>query len=156
MKITVVDSQKALAISRPSVKKVVLATLDFLQIKTDEVIVHFIDKAAICALHESFFNDPTPTDCISFPIDYPYEESGKHHLLGEVFVCPEVAVEYARTKNKDPYAETTLYLIHGLLHLAGYDDLQAAERRKMRAMERRCLEKKEVLLECVQKNLSKF
>jgi len=103
-------------------------------------MIHFVDKARISELHKVFFNDPTPTDCISFPIDSPNEKSGAHHTLGEIFICPEVAIEYARPKNKDPYAEITLYLIHGILHLAGYDDLKVEDRKKMRAMEKRCMQ----------------
>ena len=43
-------------------------------------------------------------------------------LHGEVFVCPEVALKYAQKHHLSPFKELSLYIIHGLLHLLGYDD----------------------------------
>jgi probable rRNA maturation factor len=139
VKTTFTNFQSALPVSRSSVKNLVSAILEFLNIQTDEVVVHFVDKEKICELHKEFFNDPTPTDCISFPIDSPFETHSGNSILGEIFICPEAAIEYARGKSIDPYAETTLYVIHGLLHLAGYDDLETDDRKEMRKAEKRCL-----------------
>lgn len=80
-----------------------------------------MSKKRICVLHEQFFQDPTPTDCITFPSD---EEA----CLGEIFICPKVAEEY---DPRHPLRETTLYIIHGILHLLGYTDLEAKERTRM-------------------------
>ncbi len=112
-----------------------------LKISTDEVILHFVSKSAIGKIHDTFFSDPSPTDCISFPIDPPRTDPSqeKHNILGEVFVCPKVALEYAAENKLDPYLETKLYIIHGILHLLGYDDLDPTSRRKMRQMEKKCL-----------------
>lgn len=135
MKITIHNSQKVLTLPTHSIKKWVRFLLkEYGSDKNwDELILHFVDKKTISDIHEQFFQDPTPTDCISFPFPPPSK------LLGEVFVCPEVALEYAKKKQKDPYKETALYIIHGLLHLLGYDDIETSERRKMRKEERRCL-----------------
>ena len=116
-----------------------LKGLDFY---TDELILHFVDKSKMGKVHEIFFSDPSPTDCMSFPIDPPIKEkpTEDYHVLGEIFVCPQVAIEYATQKNLDPYIETTLYVIHGLLHLLGYDDLDATSKKEMRKMEKKCLE----------------
>ncbi len=59
--------------------------------------------------------------------------------LGEVFVCPKTALEYVQKKGGNPYLETSLYLVHGILHLLGYDDLTPKERTKMRQQERSVL-----------------
>ncbi len=90
----------------------------------DGVGIVFIGLRAMKKLHQETFNDPSPTDCISFPLAHgpgPF-------LLGDVFVCPEVAKE---TDRRAPYRELTLYVIHGLLHLLGYDDIQPADRTLM-------------------------
>ena len=60
-------------------------------------------------------------------------------VLGEVFVCPHTALLYSQQHNLDPYRECTLYIVHGLLHLLGYDDISDADQKKMRAMEEKCL-----------------
>ena len=120
-----------------SIEVLVSSLLDQLAVKTDETSFHFVSKEEISQLHDEFFDDPSPTDCITFPIDTPGTESS-FHLLGEVFVCPEVALEYALENKIDPYEELKLYVIHGLLHLLGYDDIEEKDRAEMRAMEKHC------------------
>lgn len=107
---------------------------------TDEVSVCFVTEKKISTLHHKFFNDPTPTDCISFPIDEGNKES--YHILGEIFISPQAAINFFKGKGSanNIYIETTLYLIHGLLHLMGYDDIEKSERRKMRYREKKYLD----------------
>lgn len=92
--------------------------------------LHFVGKKKICALHASLFGDPSSTDCITVP----YEDSP---CLGEIFVCPDVASQYAKTEGKELYTEITLYVVHGFLHLCGFDDLEDASRKIMRKEEER-------------------
>lgn len=115
----------------PSIKGLVLFLLKQYEVSPDEVILHFVSQKKICALHAEFFDDPTLTDCISFPID--------QELLGEIFVCPKTAIEYAKAHKVDPYEETTLYVIHGLLHLLGYDDIKPKDRKIMHKEQNRLL-----------------
>lgn len=69
---------------------------------------------------------------MSFPLDEIH--------LGEVFVCPKTAIEYADEKKLPVYEELSLYVVHGLLHCLGYDDLEPAERRIMRKKEKSCMD----------------
>ena len=108
-----------------------MAVLDLKKIQCEEVSLYFVTERAICQLHRQFFDDPSPTDCITFPID--------QETLGEIFVCPKVAICYASEMQIDPYEEVALYIIHGLLHLIGYDDLTPPERRIMRKNEKKCM-----------------
>jgi len=101
--------------------------------RCDEVAVHFVNTSTICELHSKYFDDPSVTDCISFPIDETDTE--EYRVLGEVFVCPKTAIDYASSHQCTPYRETTLYIVHGLLHLLGYDDLGETEP-QMRAAEK--------------------
>lgn len=135
MKIHCIDSQSALSINREDVERLVSSFLSWKSIQTDEVTVHFVSKDEISRLHLEFFQDPSPTDCISFPIDPPGETGHDLAILGEVFVCPEVAIEYAAANSGCPYKETTLYIIHALLHLIGYDDLTESDAKIMRVEE---------------------
>jgi len=147
VKIKVFCKCKLLPIKVSSVKKVVKTVLDLEQVKCDEASIYFVDIKTISSLHEEFFQDPTPTDCISFPIDGPKIDSN-YSVLGEVFICPAVAIEYAKKHSLDPLAETSLYLVHGLLHLIGYDDIDPKDRKIMRKKEKRCMDflKREKLL----------
>jgi probable rRNA maturation factor len=103
------------------------------------VIVHFVTAKKICYLHDLFFKDPTLTDCISVPLDPMGKRSGGYHLLGEIFVCPKAALLYAKEHVIDPQEETLRYVIHGLLHLIGYDDIKLKDRRVMKKKEEECL-----------------
>ena len=141
MIVTIYNKQKDLPLSVASIKLMIPFLLKNLHVCTDEVIVHFVSQTAIGKIHADFFNDPSTTDCISFPIDSSDTPAGegKHRILGEIFVCPKTAIDYAKSQNLDPYQETKLYIIHGILHLLGHDDLDSPSRRKMRQMEQKCL-----------------
>lgn len=142
MKVLVFDQQHDLSIAQESVKPVVKHVLAAEKRHTDEVDVYFVGTEEISSLHKEFFNDPAPTDCISFPLDL--EPTGGYHILGEIFICPKTALDYVLKAgeeiNENCYLETTLYLIHGLLHLLGYDDIKDEDRKKMRAAEQRLIE----------------
>lgn len=135
MHIHVSNRQKTLKISKQKVKKIVTAVIAFESQRCDEVAVHFVSVKEICELHQTFFNDPSQTDCISLPLD---DASETHYrVLGEIFVCAETAVQYANSHQSDSYTELTLYIIHGLLHLMGYDDIKTKDRVEMRAAEKK-------------------
>jgi probable rRNA maturation factor len=110
------------------VKEAVSFFLREKKVECQKLSVYFVGKKKITALHGQFFDDPTPTDCITFPID--------EEFLGEIFICPEAALEY---NPKKPAEEITLYLFHCLLHLLGYDDIDKKKRVKMRREEKRLL-----------------
>ena len=124
-----------------SAKSVVKHVLAAEGVETNEVTIYFVTSSEISRLHADFFRDPSPTDCISFPIDGGHPTQGGYHVLGEVFVCPHTALQYLKTQSEetDPYQETTLYLVHGLLHLIGYNDIEDTDRRKMRVAENKHL-----------------
>jgi probable rRNA maturation factor len=126
------NRQKDLKIYKSSLRALVEATLSHLKIGCEEVSLYLVTRKEICRLHDEFFQDPTPTDCISFPIDDAH--------LGEVFVCPSTAIDYAKNHHGDPHDETALYCIHGLLHLIGYDDLEPKAKRIMRKKEKSCMD----------------
>ncbi len=139
MKISCFDTQSAFKISQKQVELLTKAFLHLKNIKTDEVIYHFVDKSSICSLHDQYFDDPTLTDCMSFPIDAFDTSSDIWHILGEIFICPQVAMEYATSNKKKPHEELSLYMVHSLLHLIGFDDLTFQEKKKMRLEEKKCI-----------------
>lgn len=130
--VAVYNKQNDLDISLKQVEKLICFLLDYKKVKTDELNVHFVDTKTICSLHSEYFNDPTTTDCITFPMNAPdmsRQEAGGHHILGEIFVCPQTGVRYDPAH---PYDEVSLYIVHGFLHLLGYDDIEEADEREMR------------------------
>lgn len=131
LKVHVYNQQKALPIKKRFVVSLAEELLSFLNVSCEEISFYFVSEKKISSLHKDFFNDPTVTDCITFPIDQDF--------LGEVFICPSVAISYAKKHNLCPIEETILYLIHGVLHLIGHDDLEKEKRKVMRLWEKKCL-----------------
>jgi probable rRNA maturation factor len=131
------NKQKDLKIISKNIKALVKNFLSLEKTTCHEVSIHFVDEKTICQLHQQFFNDPSPTDCISLPMD---DEDEPYRVLGEIFVCPKAAVDYAEKHQTDPQRELCLYVIHGLLHLIGYDDIDPKDRAKMRRAEKRHLD----------------
>jgi probable rRNA maturation factor len=97
-----------------------------------ELSVSFVDEAEIEDLHLRFMDEPGPTDVLSFPLD-DVDGDGVR-LLGDVVIAPAVA---ARNNPDDPAAELRLLLVHGILHLLGYDHEADAEKAEMWARQER-------------------
>jgi len=100
--------------------------------------ISIVDNASIHKVNRDFLQHDYPTDVISF--DYgDDEDEGENE--GEIIVSAEKAVEVAEALERDPESELILYVVHGVLHLRGFDDKDPAQAAAMRARET------EVLLE---------
>jgi probable rRNA maturation factor len=80
-------------------------------------------------LHERFCQDPSTTDVLSFESDDGVDVAVNSELAARTAAADGHAVE----------AELALYIVHGILHVCGYDDGAPAERRRMRDAERQIL-----------------
>ena len=137
VRVDVRDDQSLLVVNPKQVEALVQAALDLEECPCDEVGVHLVAEAEMCQLHDEHFNDPSITDCMSFPVDDPRDDSLHFVALGDVFACPQVAIAYGKEHAICPYRELTLYIIHGLLHLLGLDDIEEVDRQEMRSAEAR-------------------
>jgi probable rRNA maturation factor len=102
------------------------------KIPVGELSLVFLTDPALAQLHADFLADPTPTDVITF------EGDPAAGTAGEICVSVDAALRQVGPR-RDFSAELTLYLVHGWLHLAGYDDLQPAKKRRMRRAEARAV-----------------
>ena len=91
------QDQKRYAVDENHIQSLVFAFFQFHYSPHDEVIHSFCHQSKNLPMHGIHFNDPSMTDCMSFPMDAA-DEPG-YRILGEVFVCPGVAFEYAREHN---------------------------------------------------------
>ena len=78
--------------------------------------IAFLDKEAHSKLHGQFLNDFRPTDVITFPSD------PENDLVGEICISVDQAIEVSNVEQLTLDQELSLYLIHGWLHLVGFDD----------------------------------
>jgi probable rRNA maturation factor len=98
-----------------------------------ELSLVFLTDAALARLHADFLDDPSTTDVITF------EGDPTLGTAGEICVSVDTAAAYAATHHREFGAELTLYLVHGWLHLCGFDDLAPAKKRAMRRAEARAM-----------------
>lgn len=106
-------------------------------VRAAKVGLAFVDNAHIHRLNKQFLDHDEPTDVLTFP----YSGAKAKTLEGEVVIGYEVAAEYAADRGHAVDRELLLYVVHGCLHLCGYDDTTAKAARQMRAKEREYLAK---------------
>ena len=105
-----------------------------------EVSLLFVEREVIAGLNAHHMGSDGPTDVLAFPIDMPGEtRGGEPAILGDVVICPEVAIEQAGRHGQAPGAELELLVTHGLLHLLGHDHAEPDERTRMFALTDRLL-----------------
>ncbi len=104
------------------------------QLKRFCVSLSIVDDATIHELNRQHLDHDWPTDVISFAF-----ECDRYTADGEVIASAETAARLASKAGWAVEDEILLYVIHGLLHVAGLDDLEAAARKEMREFEQRCL-----------------
>ena len=94
--------------------------------KLSEISVWLISDRRMALLHRRFLGQSGPTDVLTF----------QH---GEIFISVETARRHARAFGNSLVHELNLYIVHGLLHLHGFDDRTPAESRKMKTAQEKIL-----------------
>jgi len=130
--VDITDRQKLIRVGKPFLERLVRRTLAAEDIERAEISVLLIDDRRIAALHAEWLGDASPTDVITFDLSEP----GEDLLRGDIVVSTETARRASREFDSTPRQEVAYYVVHGLLHLAGYDDRTPRARRAMRLRER--------------------
>ena len=99
-----------------------------------ELSLSFVDEAEMAGLHERYMHESGPTDVLTFPLDEDDRTEDGDRVLGDVVIAPAVA---ARNNPDDPLAELRLLVVHGVLHILGYDHESDGERADMWARQQR-------------------
>jgi len=131
--VEVLDRQRALRFDCDWLARVARRAAARLRARSGELCILVVDDRRIATLHERWLGIAGPTDVITFDLADDGPRDGLH---GDIVVSAETARRTARELGWAPRHELAYYVIHGLLHLAGFDDHTAADRRKMRARER--------------------
>ena len=98
--------------------------------------VHLVSLETSAEVNRDRLNHEGPTDVIT--LDYS-DGPDPRSICGELFICPEIAAEYAVEYGVSPQVEVLRYALHGALHLLGHDDLSPEQRQEMRRLEDRAL-----------------
>jgi probable rRNA maturation factor len=136
IRVEISNRQKLLAPRAARLRAAVRLVLADAGVHDAQISVALVDDATIAPLNVEFLAHEGPTDVLSFLLD---RRDG--YLEGEVIASAETALRQAPRFRNDPSAELLLYVIHGVLHLVGYDDATPADRRVMRRREQQYLTK---------------
>jgi probable rRNA maturation factor len=149
--IAILNRQRARNMDLESLKKIATATLAELKIEVAELGIVLVGPGEMASLNQRFLGHEGATDVITFEYNSPgftihRPQSAALNpkgmpLHGEIFVCISEAERQAKIFGTDWRSEVVRYIIHGILHLTGYDDLQPLARKKMKAVEGRLLRK---------------
>ena len=110
-----------------------------------ELSVHCVDTEYMSSLHERWMGEKGPTDVLAFPMDEldtarPDDPDPGPALLGDVVLCPTVAVRQARAAGHTMDDELILLATHGVLHILGYDHMEPEEEKEMFGLQSKLLE----------------
>ncbi|MCX7886663.1 MAG: rRNA maturation RNase YbeY, partial [Verrucomicrobiae bacterium] len=123
------NRQRKLRIRRGWLTELAAAALTELNSPLKELGIVLLNDAQIAEYNRRFHHRDGPTDILTF----------HYEGIGELMISTQQAIANARRFRTTPRRELALYVIHGILHLHGYDDRTPAQRRRMRAAERRLL-----------------
>ncbi len=98
-----------------------------------EVSVCLVDEDEMAHLNSRYRGKDASTNVLSFPAELP--PGVEHPLLGDIVLCPAVIEREAREQHKTLQAHWSHMLVHGCLHLLGYDHVDSREAEEMEALE---------------------
>ena len=152
MNVVIANRQRTRKINSRQLKKIAGELFLELKITDAELGIHFVGVKEMAQVNWDYLRHEGSTDVITF--DHrdsrtnPPDAITKIH--GELFICVDDAVKQAKEFKTHWAAEVVRYVVHGVLHLLGYDDLSPDLKRKMKREENRlvCLLEKKIPLDC--------
>lgn len=137
MKIRVASRVRATAIDAAAIRRAALHVLRReRRPEGSELGVLFAGDRLVRRLNRRYRGVDRSTDVLAFPLA-DAGAPGRPRLLGDVVISPARARACARTLGTPPGEELLLYLVHGILHLCGYDDKAPGQRERMERRQRR-------------------
>ena len=121
MNIHIENRQKAAKLDLRRIRRVVRKLKNVLMCSDQEISLLFVDNEQIRQLNRQYLNRDHPTNVISFPIREGDYSQVNPHLLGDIVISTERALQDAASGDLSFDEEIDFLLIHGLLHLLGYD-----------------------------------
>src|ERR1035438_2260310 len=128
--VAVSNRQRRLKVNPRWLARIARRALNLVHDTNSQLGIVLVNDAAIAKLNAQYHATPGPTDVLSF--DYGEGQ-------GELIISVECAIRQARRFRATPARELILYVVHGILHLHGYDDQTPNDQRRMRAAERKLI-----------------
>ena len=136
-----INNESGIDVDESALLRLAAYELDFLRVHPDaELAILLVDEAAMEQLHVQWMDEPGPTDVLSFPMDElrpgSDDEVTPAGLLGDIVLCPQVAVAQAEEAGHSVLDELLLLTAHGMLHLLGFDHAEPDDEKEMFGIQR--------------------
>jgi probable rRNA maturation factor len=144
------NRQRAIPLNTRLLREITRALLeDLLELENFDLAIYIVRAPEMARLNETFLQHSGSTDVITFDYSDSVLPASRRqtnlpagcrkHVHGEIFICIDDAIAQARQFRTSWQSEIVRYVVHGILHLRGFDDLRPADRRKMKREENRRL-----------------
>ena len=136
-----INNESGVKVDEVAIQRLAIFALDQLHVHPDaELAIVLVDEAAMEQLHVQWMDEPGPTDVLSFPMDElrpgTEDQITPAGLLGDIVLCPQVAIAQAETAGHGTLDELLLLTTHGLLHLLGFDHAEPEDEKVMFGIQR--------------------
>jgi len=135
MEIAVENQQKKLRLKSTQISKIAKTILHREGVKKANLSIVFVTSQKIRNLNKEYLGRSYATDVLAFDLS----ERGSKTLQGDIIISTDAVIKNARLFNIDQSEELSLYVIHGILHLLGFDDHRQIDIKKMRKKEEEML-----------------
>jgi probable rRNA maturation factor len=131
-----INNESGVVVDEPALGRLAAFAMDQLRIHPlAELSILLVDEPTMTSYHVKYLGEDGPTDVLSFPMDElrppSDDEDPPEGLLGDVVLCPAVTSRQATEHGRTSAEEMEYLLVHGLLHLLGYDHAEPAEKAEM-------------------------
>lgn len=140
MNLVIANRQRVKKINTRLLKQIVGELFAELKITEAELGINLVAAREMTLVNETFLQHTGSTDVITFDHAEKKPTKLRHSVHGELFVCVNVALMQAKEFQTSWQSEVVRYIVHGVLHLLGYDDLKPNLRRKMKREENRLVQ----------------
>ena len=136
-----INNESTIEVDESALQRLAAYAFDILHVHPDaELAIVLVDEAAMEQLHVQWMDEPGPTDVLSFPMDElrpgSDDEITPAGLLGDIVLCPQVAVAQAEEAGHSVLDELLLLTAHGMLHLLGFDHAEPDDEKEMFGIQR--------------------
>jgi probable rRNA maturation factor len=136
-----INNESGIELDEAALLRLATFALDHLRVHPDaDLAILLVDEAAMESLHVQWMDEPGPTDVLSFPMDElrpgTDDDITPPGLLGDIVLCPPVAIAQAKEAGHSTLDELELLTAHGILHLLGFDHAEPDEEREMFGIQR--------------------
>jgi probable rRNA maturation factor len=127
------NNESGQEVDSPGLVRLATFALDQLRIHPQaELSILLVDEETMSSYHEKYMGEDGPTDVLSFPMDElrpPGDgEEPPEGLLGDIVLCPTVTHRQAEGHGRTPQEESEYLLVHGILHLLGFDHAEPEDK----------------------------